>query len=116
MPPKGNDWLALTTEETLEPDIPICDPHHHFWVQRPEPVDYQQYLLPELTADVNSGHNVKSTVFIEVSCEYRTDGPEEMKPVGEIEYIQTIADASAAGFHLFRSIGSVLATDLDEHG
>ena len=99
MPPTGNEWLALTTEGTLEPEIPICDPHHHFWVQRPEPVDYQQYLLPDLAADVNSGHNVRSTVFIEVRCEYRADGPDEMKPVGEVEYVQTIADASAAGQH-----------------
>jgi len=99
MPITGNDWLALTTEETLEPEIAICDPHHHFWVHRPEPVDYQQYLLPDLAADVNSGHNVRSTVFIEVHCEYRTDGPEEMRPVGEVEYVQTIADASAAGDH-----------------
>ena len=99
MPPTGNDWLALTTEETLERDIPICDPHHHFWVHRPEPVDYQRYLLPELAGDVNSGHNVRSTVFIEVRCEYRADGPDEMKPVGEVEYVQTIADASAAGGH-----------------
>jgi hypothetical protein len=27
----GNDWLALTQEPTLEPEIAICDPHHHFW-------------------------------------------------------------------------------------
>ena len=99
MPPTGNDWLALTTEQTLEPDIPICDPHHHFWVHRPEPVDYQRYLLPELAGDVGSGHNVRSTVFIEVRGEYRKDGPAEMKPVGEVEYVQTIADASAAGSH-----------------
>ena len=99
MPVRGNDWLALTTEETLEPEISICDPHHHFWVHRPEPVHYQHYLLPELAGDVNSGHNVRSTVFIEVRCEYRTDGPDEMKPVGEVEYVQTIADASAAGDH-----------------
>ena len=99
MPPTGNDWLALTTEETLEPEIAICDPHHHFWVHRPEPADYQQYLLPDLAGDVNSGHNVHSTVFIEVRCEYRTDGPDEMKPVGEVEYVQTIADASASGSH-----------------
>jgi hypothetical protein len=30
MPYGGNDWLALTPEPTLEPEIPICDPHHHF--------------------------------------------------------------------------------------
>jgi hypothetical protein len=31
MPYGGNDWLALTQEPTLEPEIAICDPHHHFW-------------------------------------------------------------------------------------
>ena len=99
MAPGGNDWLAQTPEETLEPEIPICDTHHHFWVSRPEPAHYQQYLLPELAADVSSGHNVRSTVFIEVRCEYRQDGPDEMKPVGEVEYVQTIAEDSATGKH-----------------
>ena len=99
MAPGGNEWLAQTPEETLEPEIPICDPHHHFWVSRPEPAHYQQYLLPELISDVSSGHNVRSTVFIEVHCEYRQDGPDEMKPVGEVEYVQAIADDSATGKH-----------------
>jgi hypothetical protein len=30
MPYGGNDWLALTHEATLQPALPICDPHHHF--------------------------------------------------------------------------------------
>ena len=95
--PRGNEWLALTAEPALEPDLPICDPHHHFWVQRPEPVDYQQYLLPDLVADITSGHNVRSTVFIEARSEYRADGPEEMRSVGEVEFVQSIADDSASG-------------------
>jgi len=99
MAPGGNEWLAQTPEETLEPEIPICDPHHHFWVSRPEPAQYQRYLLPDLAADVGSGHDVRSTVFIEVRCEYRNDGPDAMKPVGEVEYVQTIAEASASGSH-----------------
>ena len=89
--------MALTSEETLEPGIPICDPHHHFWVQRPEPADYQQYLLEHLAADINSGHNVRSTVFVEARSSYRTDGPEEMRSVGEVEFVQAIADAGATG-------------------
>ena len=24
-------WLAQTVEEPIDPDLPICDPHHHFW-------------------------------------------------------------------------------------
>ena len=67
MPFGGNDWLALTTEPTLEPEIPICDPHHHFWDMRTERIPYQRNLLHELADDVNSGHNVRSTVFVEAA-------------------------------------------------
>ena len=34
----GPDSLALTPEPTLEPELPICDPHHHLWEFRPEPL------------------------------------------------------------------------------
>ena len=88
---EGDDWLALTKESTLEPEIPICDPHHHFWEYRPEPPAYHRYLLEELAEDINSGHNVRSTVFIEVSSNYRTGGPEAMRPVGEVEFVEALA-------------------------
>jgi L-fuconolactonase len=97
MPIGGNDWLALTPEPTLEPDIPICDAHHHLWEFRPEPAHYQRYLLPDLAEDLHSGHNVRSTVFIEVKARYRTDGPEAMRPVGEVEFVEGLATESASG-------------------
>jgi len=31
MPFGDTDWLALTREPVLEPEVPICDPHHHFF-------------------------------------------------------------------------------------
>ena len=99
MPYGGNDWLALTQESTLEPEIPICDPHHHFWDFRSERLPYQRYLLHELAADVNCGHNVRSTVFIEVRAMYRPDGPAEMRPVGEVEFVQGLAAAAATGLY-----------------
>ena len=40
MPFGGNDWLALTQEPTLEPELPICDPHHHFWDFRTTRIPY----------------------------------------------------------------------------
>ena len=97
MPIGDAEWLARTHEPTLEPDLPICDAHHHLWVHRPEPPAFQQYLLAELAADTNSGHNVRSTVFIEVRSEYRTEGPEEFRPVGEVEFVEKLADESASG-------------------
>jgi predicted TIM-barrel fold metal-dependent hydrolase len=97
MPISGPDWLALTPEPTLEPELPICDPHHHLWEFRPEPLPYQRYLLSDLAADIHSGHHVRSTVFIEVKTRYRTNGPEEMRPVGEVEFVEALAAESARG-------------------
>jgi L-fuconolactonase len=92
----NDDWLALTVEEALEPDLPICDPHHHLWQARegqPEP----RYLLDDLLADTNSGHNIVSTVFIECGAKYKTDGPEASRPVGETEFVDAIAAMSETG-------------------
>ena len=96
MPFGGNDWLALTRESALEPAMPICDPHHHFWDFRTERIPYQRYLLDELAADIHSGHDVRSTVFVEARAMYRAGGPEEMRPVGEVEFVQGLAAASAS--------------------
>ncbi len=99
MPFGGNDWLALTPEPALEPDLPICDPHHHFWDLRPQRIPYQRYLLHELLGDITGGHNVRSTVFIEARSMYRDDGPEDLRPVGEVEFVQGQAAASASGVY-----------------
>ena len=97
MPTGDADWLALTPEPTLEPELPICDAHHHLWEFRPEPVPYQRYLLAELAEDLGSGHNVRATVFIEVKARYRPDGPEDMRPVGEVDFVEGLATESARG-------------------
>ena len=53
-------WLALRSEDVLEPQRVIVDPHHHLW-DRPQ----NTYLLPQLFADLESGHQVRGTVFVE---------------------------------------------------
>ena len=58
-----------------------------------------RYLLDELAADIHGGHNVRSTVFIECRSMYRKDGPVEMRPVGEVEFVQGLAAASASGLY-----------------
>jgi len=94
----GNEWLAQTIEPALEPNLPICDPHHHLWDRRAERPNYERYLLDELLADIDaSGHKITSTVFIEVRSMYRASGPAEMRPVGEVEFVQGIAAMSASG-------------------
>ena len=99
MPFGGNDWLALTQEPTLEPEVPLCDPHHHFWDRRPASIPYQRYLIHELMGDVGSGHNVRSTVFVEARSMYRASGPAELRPVGEVEFVNGQAAAGASGIY-----------------
>ncbi|WP_288903630.1 amidohydrolase family protein [uncultured Sneathiella sp.] len=96
--PTNFDWLDLTVEETLEPELPICDPHHHLWDSRTDRAS-QRYLLDEILADVTSGHNVVSTVFIECGSMYRSSGPDNLKPVGETEFVNGIAAMSASGLY-----------------
>ena len=93
-----NDWLAQTVEPTLDPDLAICDPHHHFWDQRPDRVE-PRYMLDELMADTGSGHNIVSTVFVEARSMYRDGASDEMRPVGEVEFVQGIAAQSASGVY-----------------
>jgi predicted TIM-barrel fold metal-dependent hydrolase len=80
------------TEPILEPDRPICDPHHHLW-DFPASV----YLLPELLEDLNRGHNVESTVFVECGSFYRAAGPTPMSYVGETEFVGGVAAMAASG-------------------
>ena len=87
-----NAWAKQRTEEALEPELPIIDPHHHVWDD-----ERGRYLIHELAEDVNSGHNILATVFIEAGSMYRKDGPTSMKPVGEVEFVNGIAAMSASG-------------------
>ena len=91
-------WLGQIREEILEPELPICDPHHHLW-DHPT----SRYLLDEILADTRDGdtenvnHNVVSTVFVECSSMYRASGAMELRPVGETEFVQGIAAMSDSG-------------------
>jgi len=92
------EWLKLTVEEPIDPDLPICDPHHHLW-DRPNTPERpgSRYLLEELLQDTGGGHNIVQTVFVECRSMYRKDGPSEMQPVGETEFVQGIAAQSTSG-------------------
>ncbi len=90
--PEHQRWLDQVHEAPIDPDLPICDPHHHLWDR-----DGSRYLLDELLADLNCGHNIVSTVFIECGAMYRASGPEALRPVGETEFVNGVAAMSASG-------------------
>ncbi len=101
-----NDWLEITQEEPIDPDLPICDPHHHLW-ERPG----NDYMLEDLLRDLRSGHNIVSTVFLECTSMYRTDGPEHLKPLGETEFTAAVAEEAAARSDIDTNIHAAIASN-----
>jgi L-fuconolactonase len=91
--PIDEKWLSKRQEEIIEPDLPIIDPHHHLWDRD------ARYLFPELLADIGSGHNVRATVFLQCASMYRADGPPELRPIGETEFVNGAAAMSASGIY-----------------
>jgi L-fuconolactonase len=83
------EWLGGTYEEPIEPHMPVCDPHHHLW---DGPGDRGRYLVDDLLADLSDGHRIEKTLFVECGTNYREGGPDQMRPVGETEFIRGITE------------------------
>ncbi|WP_417211156.1 amidohydrolase family protein [Antarctobacter sp.] len=96
------DWLALTQEDVLAAGQPILDAHHHLW-DRPE----GRYRSEELLADLGAGHDVRASLYVQCRTGYRNQGPEALRPVGEVE---TVLDWMQGHDHL--PAGIVAMADL----
>ncbi len=99
---------AKTSEAPLEPDLPICDPHHHL---RERPND--RYFLEEFIQDTSTGHNIVSTVCVENRARYRKDGPEALKPVGETEFFDGVAAQAAADPNIATLVAAAIVGHAD---
>lgn len=100
-------------EAIIEPDLPIIDPHHHLWDLRPlmammptphhpfiETLTHSPYYtFEELRAEVQSGHNVVGTVFMECGAFYRAGAEPGFGPVGEVEFVNGVAAQGASGLY-----------------
>ena len=82
-----HEWLALTRETALEPELEICDPHIHLWERSDD-----RYTPAELQADAE-GHAVRETVFVECGAWLRDDGPPEWSTLGETGAVHAHAEA-----------------------
>ena len=84
--------LSDAKEAAIEPDLPIVDPHHHLWDFRSH-----RYLLDELLSDLDSGHRIEKTVYMECAAFYRQSGDPHMRFLGEVEFVNGVAAMAASG-------------------
>jgi len=117
---RREDWLKLTVEKAIEPEMPICDPHFHFF-NNPE----IKYLMADVLRDIKGGHNIVKNVYLDCHTGYRTTGPAAFRPVGETEFVVDLVAqnakiipekikiaagiVSAADLNLGEAVGPVLA-------
>jgi predicted TIM-barrel fold metal-dependent hydrolase len=86
-------WLEKKDEPAIDPALPIIDPHHHLWDRD------NRYLFDDLLDDTESGHNIRATVYIQCRSMFRADGPVELQPIGETEFVNGVAAMSASGHY-----------------
>ena len=79
-------------EPVIDPDLPIIDAHHHLF-DRPA----LRYLLDDYLADARAGHKIVASAYVETQAFERVDGPEVLRPLGEIEFANGVAAMSASG-------------------
>ena len=87
-----HDWLSKVVEEPIDIGRRIVDPHHHFFVAGGE---FPLYDLDALWADTDT-HGVNKTVYLQCWEGYRNEGPDEMRCVGETEYVHEVAQKAKA--------------------
>ncbi|MBF6331107.1 amidohydrolase family protein [Nocardia transvalensis] len=117
--PPDEPWLARRpAEEILLPGLPIVDAHHHLW-----DAPGFRYLPAEFATDTRGGHCVVATVYAECHSAYRTDGPPELRPVGETEHIAALAASGDASTRVAAGIigsadlglGAAVGDVLEQH-
>lgn len=92
--PIRQNWLDQLREDIIEPDLPIVDAHHHLW-DRPG----QRYMFDDFLHDTSSGHDIRASVYVQCRSMYRVDGRADMRPTGEVEFVNGVAACSASGIY-----------------
>lgn len=93
--------LAGRDEPIIDPDLKIIDAHHHLF-DRPA----VRYLLADYLEDADLGHNIVASVYCEAGAFLRNDGPEPLRPIGEIEFANGAAAVAASGHYGTRKIAA----------
>lgn len=83
----------------LDPELPIVDPHHHLYPYHHPDLPRGRYMIDDLEADLESGHNIEATIYAECSFLYRKDGPSAFRTVGEAEWAATMARLGETGLY-----------------
>lgn len=112
--------MSEIDEPILFPDLPVIDCHHHVfdWIE-PHLAGFlkmKRLLADDYAQAVSDGHNVVASVAIEAHSTYRSDGPVELRGVGETEFQNGQAAMAASGRYGRCRVGAGLVGNVDLRG
>lgn len=105
-------WHAVAPREAvLDPLMPIVDAHHHIFGTAADP---HFYRLQDLGQDVAGGHHLIGTVWVEAyEVGWRTDGPPELRSVGEVEGVVRLTSTPVHGEHGHCDVAAGMVSNVD---
>lgn len=98
------------SEVSIDSKCSLCDPHHHLMER-----DWVAYSLSDLLGDLRSVPRIESTVYMECSNRYRTEGPEHLRPLGEVEYVISLQAPPGVMSGVVAAADLRLERELDEY-
>lgn len=113
--------MSKIDEPILFPDLPVIDCHHHIfdWLE-PHLASFlkmKRLLADDYAQAVSDGHNVVASVIVEARSTHRSDGPVELRGVGETEFHNGQAAMAASGRYGRCRVGAGLVGYVDlRHG
>eukprot|EP00927_Polykrikos_kofoidii_P047995 TRINITY_DN42248_c0_g1_i1.p1 TRINITY_DN42248_c0_g1~~TRINITY_DN42248_c0_g1_i1.p1 ORF type:complete len:361 (-),score=46.35 TRINITY_DN42248_c0_g1_i1:149-1231(-) len=110
-------WLLGIHEAAIEPELPIIDAHHHLWGDHPTRKIVSRYMLEDFVADLNSGHNIVKTVYMQSSASLatwgRAEGQEIMRVVGETEFVNSLVGMPGSVCHRNCEVAAGIVSTVD---
>ncbi|CAH0357047.1 MAG: amidohydrolase family protein [Sphingobium sp.] len=107
----------MREEEALFPELPVIDSAHHLVDRVSDAIapvlGLRSFLLGDYLAYLHSGHNVIASIVVEGQCMYRATGPEELRCVGETEFLNGQAAMAASGLYGPCQVGAGIIAALD---
>jgi predicted TIM-barrel fold metal-dependent hydrolase len=90
-------------EAPIDPDLPIIDSHHHLFDQASDRLYHhvakRRFLLDDYLEFLGDGYNVVASVAVQCRSMYRAEGPEELRIIGETEFLNGQAAMAATGLY-----------------
>jgi len=81
----------------LRPLLPAFPEPRHNFIETIARSAY--YTFDGLLGDLQTGHRIVGTVYMECGAFYRAGADEALKPVGEVEFVNGVAAQSASGLY-----------------